>query len=38
MNWYRKKMLKLEYSDIDVCRNCNAYIYQQDKTWEKLQR
>ncbi len=32
MNWYRKKMLKLEYSDIDVCRNCNAYIYQQDKT------
>ena len=31
-------MLKLEYSDIDVCRNCNAYIYQQDKTREKLQR
>ena len=38
MNWYRNKMLKLEYDDIDVCKNCNAYIYQQDKTWAKLQR
>ena len=38
MNWYRNKKLKLEYDDIDVCKNCNAYIYQQDKTWAKLQR
>ena len=38
MNWYRNKMLKLEYDVIDVCMNGNAYIYQQDKTWAKLQR
>ena len=38
MNWYRKKMLNQEYDDLDVCKNCNAYIYQQDKTWTKLQR
>ncbi len=38
MNWYRNKMLNLEYAEIDVCRNCNAYIYQQDKTWARLQR
>ena len=38
MNWYRNKMLKLEYDDIDFCKNCNAYIYQQNKTWAKLQR
>ena len=38
MNWYRNKMLKLKYGDIDVCRNCNAFIYQRDKTWAKLQR
>ena len=38
MNSYRDKMLKLEYDEIDVCKNCNAYIYQQDSTWAKLQR
>ena len=38
MNWYRDKMLKLEYDEIDVCKNCNAYIYQQNNTWTKLQR
>ena len=38
MNWYRDKMLKLEYGEIDVCKNCNAYIYQQNNTWTKLQR
>jgi radical SAM protein with 4Fe4S-binding SPASM domain len=38
MNWYRDKMLKNEYDEIDVCKNCNAYIYQQNTTWAKLQR
>jgi MoaA/NifB/PqqE/SkfB family radical SAM enzyme len=34
---YRKKMLELKYKDIDVCKNCNAYIFQKDTTWAKLQ-
>jgi len=38
INAYRDKMLKLDYNSIDVCKNCNAYIYQTDKTWAKLQR
>ena len=38
MNWYRNKMLNLDYNDIDVCKNCNAYIYQHDKTWARLQK
>jgi len=38
MNSYRDKMLKMKYDEIDVCKNCNAYIYQQDTTWAKLQR
>ena len=38
MNWYRNKMSKIEYEDIDFCKNCNSYIYQKDKTWPKLQR
>jgi len=38
MSAYRQKMLNLEYGAIDVCRNCNAYIFQTSKTWAKLQR
>ncbi len=34
---YRQKMLDLRYDDIDVCRDCNAYIYQKNSTWTKLQ-
>ncbi len=38
INAYRNKMLKLDYESIEVCRNCNAYIFQKSKTWAKLQR
>jgi len=38
INKYRRKMLKLNYDEIEVCRNCNAYLYQANKTWAKLQR
>ena len=38
INGYRNKMLNDNYDAIDVCKNCNAYIYQQKKTWTKLQR
>ncbi|MBU2646434.1 SPASM domain-containing protein [bacterium] len=38
LNDYRSKMLTLDYDAIDVCRNCNAYIFQKNKTWAKLQR
>jgi len=34
---YRHKMLELKYDDIDVCRDCNAHIYQKNSTWAKLQ-
>jgi MoaA/NifB/PqqE/SkfB family radical SAM enzyme len=34
---YRQKMLELNYDDIDVCKDCNAYIYQKESTWAKLQ-
>ena len=38
INDYRNKMLNDNYDAIDACKNCNAYIYQQDKIWAKLQR
>ena len=38
LNNYRRKILKLDYDSIDACRNCNAYIYQKDFKWAKLQR
>ena len=38
LNGYRKKMLELDYGSIEVCKNCNAYIYQENKWWAKLQR
>lgn len=37
INGYRNKMLNDDYDSIDVCKNCNAYIYQQKKVWTKLQ-
>lgn len=36
LNSYRQKMIDLEYEKIGCCRDCNAYIYQDDKTWAKL--
>jgi MoaA/NifB/PqqE/SkfB family radical SAM enzyme len=38
MNNYRNKMLNLDYDSIDVCKTCNAYIYQENKSWAKLQK
>ena len=38
LKMYRGSMLKLNYDSIEVCRNCNAYIFQKNKTWAKLQR
>mgnify|MGYP001545071830 CR=1 FL=1 len=38
LKFFRDKMLALDYDSIDVCRNCNAYIFQKSKTWAKLQR
>jgi len=38
INFYRNKMLNLEYDKIDVCKNCNGFIYQYKKTWAKLQK
>jgi len=38
INFYRNKMLNLEYNKIDVCKDCNAYIYQYKKKWAKLQK
>lgn len=38
LNAYRSQMLNLDYDSIDVCRDCNAYIFQKNKTWAKLQR
>jgi radical SAM protein with 4Fe4S-binding SPASM domain len=35
---YRNAMQQDRYQDIDICRNCNAYIYQTDKLWARLQR
>ena len=34
---YRSKMLANQYEQIDVCKNCNAYIFQNKSTWAKLQ-
>ena len=38
MNEYRQKMLNLDYDSVAACKDCNAYIYQKEKTWAKLQR
>ena len=35
---YRQKMLNHQYDQIDVCKNCNAHIFQHKSTWAKLQR
>ena len=37
INYYRNKLINLEYDDIEICRNCNAFIYQNKKTWSRLQ-
>lgn len=33
---YRKKLINLEYDQIDCCSKCNAYIYQDRSTWASL--
>ncbi|OHE58689.1 MAG: hypothetical protein A2Z47_14340 [Thermodesulfovibrio sp. RBG_19FT_COMBO_42_12] len=33
---YRQRMINLEYEKINCCKRCNAYIYQDGKTWAKL--
>ena len=38
MNDYRNKMLQLDYDSIDVCKDCNAYIFQKNKFWAKIQQ
>lgn len=38
MDHYRHKLMKLEYGDIEVCRNCNAFLYQYESKWARLQR
>lgn len=35
INSYREKMINLKYEDIDCCKKCNAYIYQDDQLWAK---
>ena len=35
---YRDKMLNGQYDQIEVCKNCNAHIFQYKSTWAKLQR
>ena len=37
LNYYRNKHINLEYDDINICKNCNAFIYQKNKTWARLQ-
>jgi len=38
LNKYRNKMLNLNYNSINVCKNCNAYIFQKNKFWAKIQQ
>jgi radical SAM protein with 4Fe4S-binding SPASM domain len=35
---YRRRMLAGRCRDIDVCKDCNAHIFQDRSTWAKLQR
>ncbi len=35
---YRNKMLTGQYDQIEVCKNCNAHIFQYKSTWAKLQK
>ncbi len=35
---YRQKMLEHHYEQIEVCKNCNAHIFQQKSMWAKLQK
>ena len=38
MTDYRNKLLNLNYSSINSCKDCNAHTYQNDKLWAKLQK
>ncbi len=38
MNAYRNKMLDLDYHSIDVCKDCNAYIFQKNGFWARIQQ
>ncbi len=38
MNSYRNRMLNLDYNSIEVCKDCNAYIFQKNKFWAKIQQ
>ncbi|MFQ5559956.1 MAG: SPASM domain-containing protein, partial [Nitrospinota bacterium] len=35
MNFYRNRLLELDYSNI-VCEKCNAYIFQKKSFWRAL--
>ena len=35
---YRRQMLAGQYQDLEVCKDCNAHIFQDRSTWAKLQR
>ncbi|NQU65848.1 MAG: SPASM domain-containing protein [SAR324 cluster bacterium] len=38
MTGYRNKMLQLDYDSIDVCRDCNAHIFQKNGFWARIQQ
>jgi len=33
----KEKLLNLKYDEIEICKHCNASIYQYNKLWAKLQ-
>lgn len=35
---YREKLVNLDYDSIACCKNCNAYIYQDNTYWAQLWR